>query len=115
MLPEKLARFGVTGKNISELKRKGSIEIEGRKIRLEDASIVKKGQSFAFVMDTGVCEAAYLLAQNVDLLICESTYLSSETADAIKNKHLTALQAAGIAKRAGVDKLVLTHFSPRYK
>jgi ribonuclease Z len=66
-------------------------------------------------MDTGICESAYQLAQDVDLLICESTYLVSETEDAIKNRHLTATQAAEIAKRAGVDKLVLTHFSPRYK
>jgi ribonuclease Z len=115
MLPEKLAEFGVKGKRVSELKKNGSIEIEGRKIRLEEVSVFKKGQSFAFVMDTGICESAYQLAQDVDLLICESTYLVSETEDAIKNRHLTATQAAEIAKRAGVDKLVLTHFSPRYK
>jgi len=115
MLPEKLAELGIIGKNIRELKNSGSIEIEGRKILLEEASAVKKGQSFAFIMDTGICEAAYRLAQNVDMLICESTYLSSETDDAIKNKHLTAVQTAEIARKAGVRKLVLTHFSPRYK
>jgi ribonuclease Z len=115
MLPEKLSQLGITGKRTGELKQKGSIEIEGQQIRLEDVSVVKKGQSFAFIMDTGICEAVYQLAQNVDLLICESTYLASETADAIKNKHLTAVQTAEIAQKAGVGKLVLTHFSPRYK
>lgn len=115
MLPKKLAEFGVKGKSIAELSKNGSIEIEGRKISLGEVSVFKKGQSFAFVMDTGICEGAHQLAQNVDLLICESTYLASETEDAIKNRHLTANQAAEIARRAGVDKLVLTHFSPRYK
>jgi ribonuclease Z len=116
MLPEKLAEIGITGKNVGELKNNGSLEIEGRQIiRLEDVSVVKRGQSFAFVMDTGICDSIYELARNVDLLICESTYLSSETDDAIKNKHLTVVQTAEIAKKAGVDKLVLTHFSPRYK
>jgi ribonuclease Z len=115
MLPEKLAEFGVSGKSVGELKKNGYLEIKGQRIKLEDVSVVRKGQSFAFIMDTGVCESVYRLAQNVDLLICESTYLSSETDDAIKNKHLTAVQAAEIAKEARVDKLVLTHFSPRYK
>jgi len=114
MLPEKLAEFSITGKSIGELKQKGNVEIEGRKILLEDVSVVKKGQSFAFVMDTGICDSIYSLAQGVDLLICESTYLSSETTDAIKNKHLTAVQTAEIAHKAEVNKLVLTHFSPRY-
>ena len=115
MLPEKLAELGVAGKNIGELKQKGSIEIAGQKIFLEEASVFRKGQSFAFVMDTGLCEAAFSLAQDADLLICESTYLSGETEDAVKNKHLTAMQAAEIARQAGAEKLVLTHFSPRYK
>jgi ribonuclease Z len=114
MLPEKLIELGIRGKSVGELKQNGSIEIEGRKILLEDVSVVKKGQSFAFIMDTGICDSIYRLAQDVDLLICESTYLSSETADAIKNKHLTAAQTAEIARKAGVEKLILTHFSPRY-
>jgi ribonuclease Z len=115
MLPERLAEYGVRGKDIGELKLRGSIEIEGRRISLEDASVVRPGQSFAFVMDTGVCGAAYRLARNVDMLVCESTYLTSETQDAVKNKHLTAAQTAEIARRAGAKKLVLTHFSPRYQ
>lgn len=114
MLPEKLAEFGIGGKDIGELKQTGSVEINGRKILLEAASVYKKGQSFAFIMDTGLCEAVYQLAQDVDFLVCESTYLSSEITDAIKNKHLTATQAAEIAKKSNAGKLVLTHFSPRY-
>jgi ribonuclease Z len=65
-------------------------------------------------MDTRVCPAARELAKDVDFLICESTYLANETADAVKNGHLTATQAAEIAQKSNAAKLVLTHFSQRY-
>lgn len=114
MLPEKLKEFNISGKDIGRLKENGEIEIENKTIRREDVSVFKRGQSFAFVMDTGICGAAYELAQDVDFFVCESTYLSSETAEAVAHKHLTAAQAAEIAKTANAQKLVLTHFSQRY-
>lgn len=114
MLPEKLREFGISGKNVGSLKSAGSFEINGKSVSLADVSRLKQGLSFAFVMDTGVCDAAYKLAENVDFLICESTYLSSETEDAVKNKHLTATQAAKIARKSNAGKLILTHFSQRY-
>ena len=114
MLPEKLAEKGVFGRNIGTLKNDGSLEIEGKTILLEDVSIFKKGQSFAFIMDTRLCTGAFDLAKDVDFLVCESTYLAAEAKDAIKNGHLTAAHAATIAKKSGADKLILTHFSQRY-
>jgi ribonuclease Z len=114
MLPEKLKEFGIFGRNVAILKSEKKFNINGKTITLEDVSVFKKGQSVAFIMDTRVCKNAYELAKDVDILICESTYLSSETADAVRNGHLTAKQAAEIAKIAKVEKLVLTHFSQRY-
>ena len=114
MLPEKLKEFGIFGKDIAKLKVEKKIEINGKTILLEDVSLFKKGQSAAFLMDTRVCQTAYELAKDVDILICESTYLSNEIVDATKNGHLTSKQAAEIAKIAKVEKLVLTHFSQRY-
>ena len=114
MLPEKLKEFGVFRKDIGELKAAGKIEINGKIVLLEQVSVFKKGLSAAFVMDTRVCESARELAKDVDFLICESTYLAGETADAVKNGHLTATQAAEIAQNANAAKLVLTHFSQRY-
>jgi ribonuclease Z len=114
MLPEKLEALGLSGPAVGRLKREGSLEHSGRRITLDAVSIPKAGQSVAFVMDTRVCEAAHRLAENADLLICESTYLSAEEFEAERNGHLTAAQAATIARDAGVRKLVLTHFSQRY-
>jgi ribonuclease Z len=114
MLPEKLKEFGIGGRDIGKLKEIGAIEINGKIVRREDASVFKKGQSFAFVMDTGVCRAAYELAKDVDFLIIESTFLASESKEAFDYRHLTARQAAEIARDANAKQLVLTHFSQRY-
>ena len=53
--------------------------------------------------------------KDADLLIIESTYGEDMGHIAGKHKHLTAKQAAEIAKKASVKKLVLTHLSDRYE
>ena len=54
-------------------------------------------------------------AYGAKMLLCESTYLEKDKHLATKHLHLTAMQAASIAKKAGVEILILTHFSARYK
>lgn len=114
MLPEALEAAGVRGRAIGQLQRSGSIEVDGRVVRLEDVSVPKLGQSVAFIMDTRPCAAAVELARGVDVLICESTYLASERKEAHDHGHMTATDAATIAREAGAKRLVLTHFSQRY-
>jgi ribonuclease Z len=115
MLPDRLAAFGIRGPDVGRLKQQGSLEVGGRVVKLDEVSVHKRGQSFAFVMDTRACGAAEELAREADLLVIESTYLSTETKEAVENGHLTAAQAATIARRAGANLLVLTHFSQRYR
>ncbi len=114
MLPEKLEAAGVRGPAIKQLIRDGSLEVDGRVVHVDEVSVHKPGQSFAFIMDTRLCDGAYELARGVDLLVCESTYLSSEEREARAHGHMTARQAAMVAKEAGARRLVLTHFSQRY-
>ena len=114
MLPEKLREAGLRGPAIGQLMRDGSVEVDGRTVRLEDVSEVRRGQVFAFVMDTRICDNAIKLARGADLLVCESTYLKELTKEAIDHGHMTAEQAATVAQEAGARKLVLTHFSQRY-
>jgi ribonuclease Z len=114
MLPEALAARGVTGPDVGRLQREGVLESAGRRIRLEEVSEPRPGQSFAFVMDTRHCATAVELAGAVDLLVSESTYLSTEEDLADEYAHLTAGQAARIAAAAGARRLVLTHYSGRY-
>ncbi|MEV8564658.1 ribonuclease Z [Streptomyces sp. NPDC051322] len=110
MLPAKLAEHSITGPEISRLQREG--EVGG--VTLDQVSEVRRGQRFAFVMDTGLCDGVHRLAEGCDLLVIESTFLDEDERLAAEYGHLTAGQAARVARDAGVRHLVLTHFSQRY-
>jgi ribonuclease Z len=114
MRPDLLAAAGITGPDVSRLQRSGSIDVDGRTVRLEDVSEPRPGQRFAFVMDTRLCDGVYALAEGADLLVIESTFQAAEEGLAREYGHLTAGQAAAVARDCGVRRLVLTHFSQRY-
>ncbi|HYN98075.1 MAG TPA: ribonuclease Z [Actinomycetota bacterium] len=114
ILPERLTSLGIEGPSIGELQRGGSISVQGRTVTLDEASEVRPGQRFAFLMDTRICGAAVDLARDADMLVTECTYLSDQNDLAARYGHLTAAHAARIASEAGVRLLVLTHFSQRY-
>ncbi len=114
LLPERLEEAGIRGRAVGQLKAQGRLEADGKTFLLKDFSREKRGQIFAFVMDTRLCLNAFRLAERADVLVCESTYLRAETEEAIAHGHLTASQAARIAADSGAGLLVLTHFSQRY-
>lgn len=114
MLPERLARFGITGPDVGRVQRAGSVLMNGRTVTVDEVSEPRRGQRFAFVMDTRLCDGVYELAEKADLLAIESTFLSADARLADQYGHLTARQAAQVATECGVRKLVLTHFSQRY-
>lgn len=110
MLPERLKEHGIQGPAVRTLQQQG--ELDG--VKLADVSEPRKGQRFAFVMDTRLCDNVFELADNADMLVIESTYLARDTKLAGDHGHLTAQQAARVAQDCRVRKLVLTHFSQRY-
>src|SRR5262245_47082176 len=114
MLPDRLAAFGIAGPDVGRLQESGRLVVDGREVRIDEVSEPRPGQVVAFVMDTAWCDAAVELAQDADLLICEATFLSVDEQLAHDSGHLTARQAGRLAQRAGVRRLVLTHFSRRY-
>ncbi|MFG2047078.1 ribonuclease Z [Micromonospora sp. NPDC048935] len=114
MLPERLSAYGISGPAVGELIRVGHLDLDGRRVTRDEVSVPRPGQRFAFVMDTGLCDGVYALAEHADLLVIESTFLESEVALAAEVGHLTAAQAARVATESGVRRLVLTHFSQRY-
>ncbi|MDP9395786.1 MAG: ribonuclease Z [Actinomycetota bacterium] len=114
MLPERLESYGVHGPDVGRLVREGETTVDGRTVRLDQVSVPRHGQVFAFVMDTAWCEGAVELARGADLLVVESTFLDCDRALAEDYGHLTARQAGRLAREAGARRLVLTHFSQRY-
>ncbi len=111
---EKLDACGVRGPLVRELGANGEVDVEGKIVKLDDVSWVRKGDSIAVVIDTRVCDEAVKLAKDAMVLLCESTYLEEHRELAHNHHHLTAKQAATIAKEAGAKQLVLTHYSARY-
>src|SRR5690349_17138034 len=114
MLPDRLAAAGVGGPDVRRLQQDGVLRIGGRAVRVEEVTVPRRGQRFAFVMDTRLCDGVGELAEGVDLLVAESTFLTADAALAERFGHLTARQAGEVAARCGVRRLVLTHFSQRY-
>lgn len=115
MLPDRLTARRVPGPEVGRLQRGEAIEVGGRWIEPNEVRVPRKGQSVAIVMDTRPCRGAEDLSRGVDLLVCEATFLDAEAELAEVAGHLTARQAAELAAEAGARRLVLTHFSQRYR
>jgi ribonuclease Z len=107
---EKLKESGVQGPAVRTLEKEGKVG----DVSLEDVSWIQKGEVFSIVIDTLPCRGALDAAKDADLLLCESTYTEEHRDLAQQYLHMTAKQAAEIAKKAGARMLVLTHFSARY-
>ena len=96
----------------------------GKDLVLEDGIVLKNEtvtldpnpiKRYAFCSDTAYNESIAPLIKEVDLLYHEATFLNAHENLAEKTKHSTAEQAAKIAQLARVNRLVLGHFSSRYR
>lgn len=74
-----------------------------------------KSRSYAYCTDTAYTEKIIPIIQEVDLLFHEATFAKNLKEQAKKTMHSTSQQAAKIAKMAEVKRLILGHFSARYK
>ena len=111
---DKLQKAGIRGPMVRELQEKGQLLVDGKLIRLDEVSWIRQGDSIAFVTDTRYCDNAVYIARNARLFLCESTYLDENKDLAYDHYHLTAKQAATIAKEAQAKEFGVTHFSARY-
>lgn len=116
ILIDKVKALGIPeGPLLGRIQRGESVEFKGKIIAPEQVSRLRHGRSVAFIFDTGLNENCIELAKQADLLVCEATFANEHEEKAELYKHLSARQAALIASNAGVKRLVLTHFSQRYK
>ena len=73
----------------------------------------RKGIKVTYCTDTRPVEVIAKAAEGADLFVCEGMYAEEEKlARARQYKHMTFYEAAGLASRAGVREMWLTHFSP---
>ncbi|WP_239618566.1 ribonuclease Z [Cohnella mopanensis] len=113
-----LAEMGVSpGPVYGKLKSGVDVELEdGRTIRSADViGEPLAGRVVVVLGDTKPCDNAVELARDADLLVHEATFAHELAEKAEEYGHSTARQAAETARSAGARKLLITHFSSRYK
>lgn len=103
------------GPMIGKLQKNKIVEIKGQKILPSQVTYKVRGKIIGFISDTTLTENCYEIAKNADLLISEATHTSKDKEKAKEFKHFTAREAGMVAKESDSKKLVLTHFSQRYK
>ncbi len=111
---DKLKHFKVFGPNVKKLEKQGFIKIDGKTVYLKDVSYIKKGDAISIILDTKYSSDLVDIAKDAKILIIESTFLQKQKDLAKKYLHMTAKEAAMVAKKAKVHMLILTHFSARY-
>jgi ribonuclease Z len=117
MIKNLIAEHKLTIAEISSLKK-------GKDIIREDGEVITSDEvtlpppvpaSYAFCSDTGYFPGLSSFVAGVGLLYHEATFGDEHDALARKVGHSTARQAATVAREAGVGRLLLGHFSARYK
>ena len=117
LIKEKLKEYDIPVDVFQDLKiGKDFTTPDGRVIpNLEITTDPRPPRVYAFCSDTCYSEKIIPFIKNINLLYHESTFLSDKEARAIETFHSTAAQAGLIAKKANVKRLIIGHFSARYK
>ena len=114
---EKIAELGLGVAQITAAKR-------GEDVTLADGRVVPNGEltyvpypprSYAYLSDTNYSGKAVSLVKGVDLLYHEATYADNMRKEAKQRGHATTLQAVKAARESGAKRLIIGHFSSRYK
>lgn len=91
-------------------------DVEGNVYKASDLTLPPLApRAYAFCSDTVYTQDYWSSIQGVDTLYHEATFLHEMLDRAIDTFHTTALQAAEIAIAVGANKLLIGHFSARYK
>lgn len=117
LLPEEIRHFEIPKYFYGRL-------TEGEDYTQKDGEVIKNEwvtkagktpSTYAYTADTAPHEKYFDIIKGADLMYHEATYEEAHLQKAIDRQHSTAKQAAQVAKGAGVKKLVIGHYSSRYK
>ncbi len=113
----KIEKYGLSIAQIVAAKRGEDITLEdGEIIRNEELTYIPyKSRSYAYLSDTAYSAKAAERVHGVDLLYHETTYSTREAMFAKGRGHSTTVEAAKVAVKAEAKRLIIGHFSSRYK
>jgi len=109
IIPSKARKFGIQGKQLQLLKKKGSVKINGKKVNIEEVAKRIPGRTVAYSGDTLPVEEFFANAPE-SLMIHDATFIEPVEGRA----HSSFVEICELAKKYRIKKLVLTHFSRRY-
>ncbi len=115
ILPEKLSEFNIPVSAIADIKNGKDYIADGRTIPSKLLTVEPAcSLSYAFCSDTLYSEGIIPSIKEVDLLYHEATFMNESAERANQTFHSTTAQAATIALKSGVKKLLIGHFSAKY-
>lgn len=113
----KIEKYGLSIAQIVAAKRGEDITLEDGEVIPNDelTYIPYQARSYAYLSDTAYSAKAAERVHGVDLLYHETTYSTSEAMFAKGRGHSTTIEAAKVAAKAEAKRLIIGHFSSRYK
>ena len=114
--PQKAASLGLPekGELYSELKQRGKVRFDGKLIRFDDVSMVKKGKKVVYSGDTEICDNLKGFVHGADLLIQDCTYFSGTASDR-PYQHASLPEVLEMVEAEEVKRVVLTHISRKHQ
>lgn len=109
---------GLLIRQLADLKQGLDVTDEDGRVRYTNESLTlppRRSRTYAYCSDTAYSESLIEQVSAVDLLYHEATFTADEASRAKATLHSTTLEAAQLAARAHVRKLLIGHFSARYK
>ncbi len=115
--PAAIEKYSLDFKQIQAAKAGDDVRLSNGQIikNIELTKSPKKKRSFAYCSDTKYSESIIPYIKGIDLLYHEATYMKGLQDKARERYHSTTVDAATIAKKAGALKLIIGHYSSRYK
>ena len=112
-----IERYGLSVKQIVQAKRGEDVVLESGEVLSNDAITYRPygALSYAYCSDTNYSARLARMVEGVDVLYHEATYAADMRKTAKERGHSTTEDAAKVAKMAGAGRLLIGHFSSRYK
>lgn len=116
IIKEKIEEYQIPIEKISGIKNGDDLILQNGQVisNLELTIAPQKPKTFAYCSDTQYYETIIPIVKGVDMLYHEATFLEKEMERAEFTKHSTTKDAATIAQKAQVHKLMIGHYSSRY-